>query len=218
MNGALVQQGNCASVPSSVAKVTGRLGATIPISNSTSYQYQSWQLSNLYVLDDVLSDKESLLLYTLGPNYAGGVEVDLAKFRTNEIICEKYLRLVHDQTSVLTDPSQHSLSHLHDKLVFVFCSRNLVVGIVDVYFFIFLSYFLAQSLRLPFFPGGMPANSPPVTKTLVASSAKMYGYNSISQFSSHIVPTVSKQMSVKELIYNAGGISIVLYLISLVQV
>ena len=67
-----------------------------------------------------------------------------------------------------------------------------------------------------------PSTSAPVARTLVANYAKLYGNLSLGSSSNvtatEPLPTICIRNSVKDLLSNAGGISIVIYLAALVQV
>ncbi len=84
---------------------------------------------------------------------------------------------------------------------------------------------LAQSVRVPFFPTPMPTSAtPPVAKTLSPSYARMYSSYTIPHSTSVPTssiclppPSICVRTSVKDTVYNAGGLSIILYLISMVQ-
>ncbi len=46
----------------------------------------SWQLGNIYLFEEAAGEPEVLLLYMLGPNYCGNLDVDLSMFQTYDII------------------------------------------------------------------------------------------------------------------------------------
>ena len=79
------------------------------------------------------SEKEAFMLYIIGPNYAGGLELDMSIFQVYDVITEKTLRSIPEVVPVMVDPSSINLNYLHEKIMFVLCIRNMVVGTLQLY-------------------------------------------------------------------------------------
>lgn len=87
-----------------------------------------WLLGNFLCLEEVPTDREAFMLYNLGPNYAGSLDVDLDRYYIYEMVNEKTAKLPEDLVALLIDPSQGNFSYLQDKIMFILSIRSMVVG------------------------------------------------------------------------------------------
>ncbi len=63
------------------------------LSRQSLYQYQVSNLVSILLLCNI-SDNEAFLLYNLGPNYSGGLEIDAGSFHVYEDINEENLSIL----------------------------------------------------------------------------------------------------------------------------
>jgi hypothetical protein len=75
------------------ASAMGEVPDFMPTSNREGVDVL-WKLGNVHFFDDVAADPEILLLYMLGPNYCGNLDVDMSLFFVYDIIKEKTLRIL----------------------------------------------------------------------------------------------------------------------------
>eukprot|EP01114_Cavostelium_apophysatum_P014246 TRINITY_DN3646_c0_g1_i2.p1 TRINITY_DN3646_c0_g1~~TRINITY_DN3646_c0_g1_i2.p1 ORF type:complete len:2996 (+),score=922.89 TRINITY_DN3646_c0_g1_i2:247-9234(+) len=206
VNGILQQQGNVNPTKSVPSRLSARFGQPIHAPTPSLFT-ASWQLGNVFFFEDLASENDVFLLYNIGPNYAGGFDVDSGIFQIYDVINEKDISSHPDLIQLIIDPSSGNFSTLQDKMLFVLSIRNMVI---------------AQAVKIPSFPGN--PNVPPITKTLAPSYTRVFTASSSSpltssgtanaSFPSHCICT---RVGIKDLIANAGGVSVIIYLITMAQ-
>ena len=159
-------------------------------------KFPQWNLGTVYLLEEPPTDNEAFLLYQLGPNYCGNLDINLSYFyNPYSVIHVDNFKLFGKDPSklaILTDPWSTQLTYLQEKIIYVFSPRNFIY---------------AQSIKIP---TGVPS----VTQSTTSSSGTALAPASVNKTSDHLL--ISRSI-VRETLSNIGGISIIIFLIAMLE-
>jgi hypothetical protein len=150
------------------------------VSNAT------WAIGNIIVFDCCLKSFEPFLLFMMGPNYVGGLEgLRCSTFFVNEVVSPSYLTSVEGAADIVQHPSNYTLSHLHNRMLFLFSPRD------NLYSRSPSSSFVA-------------AKGSPLDRTTLLDAAATTSGDFVS----------CQRTAVKDVLSSIGGVGAILYLIA----
>ena len=162
---------------------------------SLAEQNTTWKMGNLCLFEDmVLQDEEATLSFVLGPSHAGFFNAKLSSFAIPEIINNETLEQYKEDWSVLTKPGEKSLRRLQKHLQLLFNPLKSVL--------LTRNKDLQNKLYLGI--GNVLLGQQP-------SPGQQYVLAPRNFESSGVLET--KQIVLKETIYNVGGVPIIIYLL-----
>lgn len=174
---------------------TSSLSSSLNSSSSSTHfsriEPKIWNLGATYLFEELPNDIECFLLYQLGPDYIGNLDIDLKNFyNPYSVITNDFVRLM-PSNRLLTDDLhwKSQLNNLQEKIIFAFAPRNIV---------------FAQSIRGP------------LSVSVSNNSPSSSNFALVPIFATSDTAISISRSFVRDTLSNIGGISTIIFLIAMV--